>query len=145
MDVVHKAMDGLSRRHMAIASNLANVDTPNYHRKNVSFEQDLKRAVEDHHHRGARTVATNRNPLPMRTTRTEHYNPNPAVMHLEHIEPRVSEDSAMRYRLDGNSVDVDNEMAQMAKNTQRYMALANLEKRMVEGLKSIISNAGGAG
>jgi flagellar basal-body rod protein FlgB len=43
--VMNKALDGLSRRHKAIASNLANVDTPNYRRRDVSFEGALQHAI----------------------------------------------------------------------------------------------------
>ena len=38
------ALDGLSVRHRAIASNLANSSTPNYRRLEVSFEDQLERA-----------------------------------------------------------------------------------------------------
>lgn len=35
------AMDLIAQRHKALASNLANMDTPNYKRKDISFAQYL--------------------------------------------------------------------------------------------------------
>jgi len=39
------ALDGLSLRQRAIADNIANVNTPDYHAKRVQFEQALADAV----------------------------------------------------------------------------------------------------
>lgn len=38
-------MDGLALRQRAIANNIANVNTPNYHAKRVSFESALADSV----------------------------------------------------------------------------------------------------
>jgi flagellar basal-body rod protein FlgB len=40
------ALDGLSARQRAIADNVANVNTPNYHAKRVMFESALAASVE---------------------------------------------------------------------------------------------------
>jgi flagellar basal-body rod protein FlgB len=40
---VTSALDGLSARQRAIANNIANVNTPNYHAKRVAFEDALVR------------------------------------------------------------------------------------------------------
>ncbi|WCI07434.1 flagellar basal body protein [Arthrobacter sp. OVS8] len=40
------AMDGLALRQRAIANNIANVNTPNYHAKRVSFEAALADSVQ---------------------------------------------------------------------------------------------------
>ncbi|HEY9745428.1 MAG TPA: flagellar basal body rod protein FlgB, partial [Oculatellaceae cyanobacterium] len=74
--VMHKALDGLSKRHKAIASNLANVDTPNYRRRDVSFEAALAQAVEQASQGGARQTikqASNDVASPLKTTRPEHF------------------------------------------------------------------------
>ncbi|HSO16141.1 MAG TPA: flagellar basal body rod protein FlgB [Arthrobacter sp.] len=39
------AMDGLALRQRAIANNIANVNTPNYHAKRVNFEAALADSV----------------------------------------------------------------------------------------------------
>lgn len=40
------ALDALSIRQRAIAENISNVNTPGYHAKRVSFENELTSAVE---------------------------------------------------------------------------------------------------
>ena len=40
------AMDGLALRQRAIANNIANVNTPNYHAQRVSFEAALADSVK---------------------------------------------------------------------------------------------------
>ncbi|SDL67696.1 flagellar basal-body rod protein FlgB [Arthrobacter sp. ov407] len=40
------AMDGLALRQRTIANNIANVNTPNYHAKRVSFEDALAESVK---------------------------------------------------------------------------------------------------
>jgi flagellar basal-body rod protein FlgB len=40
------AMDGLALRQRTIANNIANVNTPNYHAKRVSFEAALAASVK---------------------------------------------------------------------------------------------------
>lgn len=42
---LNSALDGLAARQRAIADNVANVQTPNYHAKRVLFEDALKAAV----------------------------------------------------------------------------------------------------
>jgi flagellar basal-body rod protein FlgB len=39
------ALDGLALRQRTIANNIANVNTPNYHAKRVSFEDALAKSV----------------------------------------------------------------------------------------------------
>ena len=45
MVALHSALDGLSERQEAIANNVANLQTPNYHAERVSFEDALSQAV----------------------------------------------------------------------------------------------------
>lgn len=42
---LHRALDGLDQRQQAIASNLANLETPGYLAREVDFEDSLRLAV----------------------------------------------------------------------------------------------------
>ena len=138
--VMTKAMDGLSRRHQAIASNLANVETPNYHRRDVNFEGALNRAIQTATHQSAITrQASNDEALPLQTTRAGHIAMGQADTSVEDVPLTVSEIKDQAYRTDGNSVDVENEMAQLAKNTQRYVALSNMQSHTLRSLRAVIS------
>jgi len=105
--VQEKALDAAWLRNEVLAHNLANVDTPTYNRKDVDFEKYLRGALgadaDDiimHRRHGFRFT----DPMP-----------------LESIHPVIKEEyNTMAMRIDGNNVDVDEEMAQMAKNTIRY-------------------------
>lgn len=44
-DVLHRALDGLSQRQQAISANVANLETPGYQAREVSFEDSLRRAA----------------------------------------------------------------------------------------------------
>jgi flagellar basal-body rod protein FlgB len=146
--VMDKTLDGLAKRHKAIASNLANVDTPNYRRRDVSFEGALSNALSAAH--GAEAgqqnprlqQASNDVDLRMKTTRPEHI-PLSLSTSLEGFQPEITENGDMQYRNDGNSVDVESEMAQLAKNTQKYLAISKMESKNYKSLQSII-NGGGA-
>jgi flagellar basal-body rod protein FlgB len=142
--VMNKALDGLSKRHKAIASNLANVDTPHYKRRDVSFEGALSHAIRDVKGQGAlgRRQASNDEQLPMRVSRGEHIPIGHSAASIEDVNPAISETQDMEYRMDGNSVDVETEMVQLAKNTERFNAVAKMESGYFRGLRSIITGGG---
>ena len=85
-----KLLDGAVLRHEAIASNLANVETPNYKRLDVgpSFQTELQDAIKGQ-------------------------NPN----QLAAAQPRLEVDaSAISNTRDGNTVQLETELAQLNKN-----------------------------
>jgi flagellar basal-body rod protein FlgB len=47
MNVLEKALDVTSQRHELVVANMANVDTPGYHTKDLDFRGELTRAVEN--------------------------------------------------------------------------------------------------
>ena len=142
---INKALDGLSKRHEAIAGNLANVDTPGYQRHDVSFEAALQQAVENARGQGQARLraASNDQPLAMRATDSRHFAIGQTAASVDAIQPEVIESEDVRYRNDGNAVDVETEMVQLAKNTQKYVALSNLESRYFKGLHTVINGGGG--
>lgn len=123
--VVEKALDASWLRNEAISQNIANVDTPGYKRKTVSFEEYLDVAMEDSGFRGKRT---NIRHIPI------------GGSNVDEVEPRLAEDhKSLSFRLDGNNVDIDNEMAAMAKNTIQYNTLAERISGQFRKMKSVIN------
>lgn len=111
MDIVGKALDGASLRQQIITNNMANIDTPGYKAMEVSFEEQLQEAIKDGR------VGTR-----LRTSHTRHMQiGNPAD---REYAPRVSALTGYKYRNDRNSVDIDREMARLAKNSIYYDAMA---------------------
>jgi flagellar basal-body rod protein FlgB len=105
--LLEKALDATWLRNEAISQNIANVDTPGYKRKSVAFEEYLSEAES-----GLKGIRTDKRHIPI------------GERDVDSIELKVSEDNqSLSMRLDGNSVDIDSEMASMAKNTIQYNTL----------------------
>ncbi|CAG9932628.1 flagellar basal body rod protein FlgB [Candidatus Nitrotoga arctica] len=95
-------------RQELIASNIANVDTPNYKAKDIDFVKTLQGAISGN------TVK-----LQMAGTMPHHLSSSPGenVMGAPVMFRNVVQPSA-----DGNTVDMDVERAQFADNALRYEA-----------------------
>ncbi len=86
-DILGKALEGTWARNKAIAQNIANVDTPNYKRKDVTFDHYLLEAI-----RRDDGSITNVKPI------------------------KYTDYGSFSYRSDGNNVDADVEMGFLAEN-----------------------------
>ncbi|WP_353093859.1 flagellar basal body rod protein FlgB [Tissierella praeacuta] len=116
-----KALDGTWERHKAISNNIANQNTPNYKRKVVTFEDQLKQSIEDNR---INLVKTHEN-------------------HISHgtsgFSPIIMEDKSTSYRIDGNNVNIDTEEADFAKNTIMYDALIKQVIGEFDKIKNVIT------
>ena len=109
-----------------ISNNVANVNTPGFKKSDVVFESLLRDQLGD----GKR--------LQMARTNEKHY---PQVTGaVPKAQVQVQKDTSIR--LDGNNVDIDAEMAGMAKNSIYYQAVAQDIGRYFTSLKNAIK--GGA-
>lgn len=121
-----RAMDGLSMRQRAIAENIANADTPHYQRLDVSFEGQM-----------AQALGKTRSEVPLAVTSPMHLSlEGPQSLEDLRFGPQTVSDSTMRN--DGNNVDVDTEMMRLAQTSLTYNALADLTKRKMSVLRSVI-------
>ncbi len=121
-----KALDGLSLRAQTIANNVANVDTPNFKSSEVTFEQDLQAALS-------------RRPdgLPLAMTNARHLSDGSPVT-LDAVQPRTVPLLSTSMRNDGNNVDIDREMAQLAETQISYQAATQLLNTKFQQLKLAI-------
>ncbi|MFI3176908.1 MAG: flagellar basal body rod protein FlgB [Eubacteriales bacterium] len=104
LNILDKAADAAWLRNEAIANNIANVDTPNYKRQDVTFETELQRAMS-----GSNSMSI-----------SEKID----GVDIDRIEIRTYSDyDELSYRLDGNNVDIDTENVILAKNQLKYEAL----------------------
>ena len=91
------------------------MDTPNYKRKDVSFETILQKEV--------------------------NANKNISNLDLNKIEPKVYVDEkSSSYRMDGNNVDIDVEMAEEAKVYARYNALITRVNAQLNRFTTVLQN-----
>lgn len=91
---LNSALDGLSMRQRVIADNIANVQTPGYHAKRVSFEDSLAAAVRAGS--GAVTPSVARSQEP---TREDGNNVNLDTETLSNV------DTNLRYQLATRAMD----------------------------------------
>ena len=123
INVLDKAADGSWARNNAIANNIANIDTPNYKRKDVSFQKELEQALR----------ASKYTSLDEKVSELNKGN------RLSHIEPRTYTVYAnYSYRLDKNNVDIDNENVELASNQIVYQALVESIDAEFKNLKTVI-------
>lgn len=104
MTVLEKGLDASSLRQKVLSDNIANVDTPNFKRSDVDFQQILGEALGE--------PGTN---LPLNVTSTQHIQ---GV--LGSGQTGVVKDETTTFRNDGNNVDIDREMANVAENSLYY-------------------------
>ena len=88
------ALDGLAARQRAIADNIANINTPNYHAERVLFEDALAQSVKEGS--GEVTPAIRRSLEP---TREDGNNVNLDTETLSNV------DTVLRYQFAARAVD----------------------------------------
>jgi len=121
--LLKQALHACALRQEAIAHNIANVNTPGYRRIDVSFEQFL---------RAARTNF-------LQVSHPRHYALAPSQLPA----PGAAPDADAPMRPDGNTVDIEYEMVQLAENQIRFQALSQLITGRYQSLKTVITGGGG--
>jgi flagellar basal-body rod protein FlgB len=107
------------RRHEVLASNLANVETPGFRARDLDFGSALRDAFAVH-----------------RQGELGEDEP-PDAPHVS-----VVEDRSAPARADGNTVDLDLQMAKLTANGTRYLALARLLGMRIGLLRQAIQGGG---
>lgn len=104
IDILSKAADASWTRNELITNNLANVDTPGYKRKDITFESYLLQELTSGDSTSLRTRVRD--------------------VDLGNVNATVYTDySNLSYRLDGNNVDVDTENVEFASNQLYYQMM----------------------
>lgn len=108
------------------ASNIANAETPGFKAKKLDFEEALARAldVDDQ--------------LQMKTSDDKHFAVGGGS--FNNLQPEIYEDSNGIVSPDGNNVDRDQEMAEMAENKIMYDATVQLINKKLGLLKYAIGS-----
>lgn len=123
--ILEKSLDAVSLRQNVISDNIANVNTPNYKKKTVSFEEELKSALGRPSGQLQPTVTHPRH-IPIGATS------------LNRLQPQIHLNNNTSWRNDGNNVDIDAEMAEMAKNTIKYQALTQRISGKFASIKTVL-------
>lgn len=117
---LEKGLAGSQMRQKAISNNIANVDTPNYKAKNVTFKETLNEALNDQQLKAYRT------------------NEKHVEFSSEEKGPVVWEMRNTAYNHNGNNVDIDLEMSELAKNQIYYNGLVDRMNGQFQSLQTVI-------
>ena len=124
--VLQKSLDSLAIQHEAIANNLANIDTPQFKRSVVSFQDKLKNALEVNP------------PSLLWRTHPMHF-PISKKVSLDGFKPDIRAITETIGRNDGNNVDLEMESGLLAENNLLYNSLADVTGRYFANLRHSIT------
>ncbi len=113
--LLEKMLDVSSVKHKVIANNIANVNTPGYKKMEVSFADQLEKAVNES-----------------------------SMNKFDTFQPKIvisKEDASETVRNDGNNVDMDKEVSSLVKNTLTYSIYTQLLAKKYEVVKSAIEGS----
>ena len=122
------ALNYRSMRQDMIASNISNVDTPNYKPRDISFEQTLIAKKEE-------LLKSDKNQLQMAVTDTKDIAPKSET---NSYKPTLFFRDGHMARNDGNSVDIDVETTEMSKNSIMYNAVVSAYRKDRAIFQSVI-------
>jgi flagellar basal-body rod protein FlgB len=111
-----KLLDASVMRQEAIATNIANAETPGFRR--IDIAPDFTRALRAQFASGSKPTAAS----------------------IASLTPRLAEDAEVRaVRADGNSVEMEQELMAMSRNRVDHEFLTDLVSRHIKQLKMAIT------
>lgn len=117
---LEQALNYSSTKQKVIAQNISNADTPNYKSKEVSFKSALQNAMDQS----------------MQAKRTDARHFEFKGQQTNGIKVTTNQNTS--YNNNGNNVDVDKEMADLATNQIYYNALTERISGKFQTLQSVI-------
>ncbi len=112
-----KALEATHLQQQAIASNIANLETPGYRARHVRFAAQLKQALQAPTGRCAEAIAR--------------------------LTPQVTVDRTSPPRADGNNVQIERELTDLTKTSLHHRTLSRLLAKKLSMLERAIN--GGLG
>ncbi|WP_096189133.1 flagellar basal body rod protein FlgB [Evansella halocellulosilytica] len=124
--LIQTGLSASMTRQNTIAQNIANVDTPNYKAKKTLFSHELDRASSHTNLQAHRT-----------DERHSHFG---GVTNSE--AARVVQQNNTMYNHNGNNVDIDKEMAELAQNQIYYNALIDRMNGRFNSVRTVLGQGG---
>ncbi len=116
MASLEKVLDGTVSRNRVLADNIANIETPGYTRKEVSFEDQLNNVM----------------------SQTDGMSDD-KISDIRNVTPSVKNDENAPRRENGNNVNIEHEVVELAKNSMQFETAAQLLTMEFRGVRSAIS------
>jgi flagellar basal-body rod protein FlgB len=111
----------LSQRQQVVASNLANIDTPGYKTRDISFHATMQELLSE-------------NSVDLQTTRSEHSQGWIPVS----PQAQAFEVKGIPARTDQNNVDLDKEMVKLSETSFGYALITQLVRAKFQTLAASI-------
>ncbi len=124
LETARKALDLRAKRHRLIVSNLANADTPGYKAFDIEVEKALQKQSG-----ASRAMLRLTDPRHLAAADSAAAGP---------LRYEVQIDEQVTLRGDGNTVDMEREMTNLASNSLMYKATAQILTKKIQLLKSVI-------
>jgi flagellar basal-body rod protein FlgB len=150
IEITKLGMDGLLDRQQAISSNIANVVTPGYQRKEVAFESQLSEIIEKEdlkdYIKGQNSIEY-KPPMVDVFTGDVHTYRTPTMQEKAYLQtntlfdefkPQYVTDVYSGTNADGNNVELEREMMDLSKTGTKYLTLSNLERKQFTNLSYVI-------
>ena len=118
VDLLHRAMDASTLRYQVSANNLADAEVPNFKRTSISFESELKRAIE--------SERNSKDAFQMITTHEGHIQ-SEGFQDYHDVEPRRVTDYYTTSKANGNNVDAEQEAMDILKTQLNYQLLTQMQ------------------
>lgn len=115
-------------KHNVGSSNIANAETPGYHAKRMDFEDALGRALD--------IEGTGK----MRHSNSSHFLTGGSA--INRVRPDIYDNPEGVTSNDGNTVDLETEMAGLAENQIMYKAALQLINKKLAALKYAATDGG---
>lgn len=125
MSLLQRTLNLRSAQHHALSANIANADTPRYRSFEVAVDEELRKLRPDSRR------------LEMVRTQAVHM-PQPANPAADSVGLRAGAPPGFSLRADGNTVDIDQVMGDLAENTLKYKTAAQLLSAKLKSLKNVI-------
>jgi flagellar basal-body rod protein FlgB len=116
--VIQDLLSWASKRQQALASNVANLDTPGYRAKDFTFESELASSLR------------------LASTSDKHIAPVQEISTARVIDVGSAE------KANGNNVDIERELTEITKNGVQYLTLVQYLNQKIRTLRSAITDGG---
>jgi len=135
VNVLEKGLDAVWLNNEVIAGNIANADTPNYKAQSVNFESVFQDALST----GSVSASSQNSPSVFKSFLNNNADSSASASSVSSLDTLISRDQNVSLRMDGNSVDVDQQMTELAKNSVLYEALTYSVSKELGRIKMIIN------
>ena len=119
-DLLKRGLDASIMRQEAISNNIANINTTNYKCSKVEFEELLHKAM---------------NNVGLKKTHEKHF----GIEKIADVEPKIGKKTETYLNDNGNNVDIDLEMTELAANEIYYSILVRQLNAKLGSLNYVIN------